>query len=124
MSKYYSKARIVGVNRLIKRLNLIPEEVFDEAEKAITEHTKDIAEEAVQLAPEDGGELGRKIKAKKTRRTKTKVTGTVGSNANHSMAVEYGTANQEAQPFLRPAARKGDRLEDLKRRVQAAFQKK
>jgi HK97 gp10 family phage protein len=119
-----ARARIIGINRLLKRLNVVPDAVFDAAEEAITQHSGDIASEAVSLAPKDEGELATKIKARKTRRLKTKVKGSVYSGARHSINVEYGTAETPPQPFLRPAARKSQRLADMARRILAAFKKK
>jgi HK97 gp10 family phage protein len=122
MSK--TRARIIGVNRLIKRLKIVPDAVFDAAEEAITQHSSEIAAEATSLAPKDEGELATKIKARKTRKLKTKVRGSVYSGAPHSINVEYGTAEHSPQPFLRPAARKSQRLADMARRILAAFKKK
>jgi HK97 gp10 family phage protein len=119
-----SGVSITRVNRLIKRLNLIPAHVFDEAEKAITEHSESIRSEASANAPQGVGELSKKIKKRKTKKAKTKVTGSVYSNAPHSIHLEYGTAHQPPQPYLRPAARKTGRLADIVKRIRDAFAKK
>lgn len=118
-----SGASLARANRLIKRFNLIPQAVFDEAEKVITEQSKDIARDASALAPMSEGELAKKVKAKKTKKQKTRVRGTVASDAPHSIHIEYGTADQPPQPYFRPAARRGNRLQEMVRRIRAAFKK-
>lgn len=122
MSK--SRAQIIGINRLIKRLNIIPDGVFDAAEAAISQHSGEIAASASAIAPKGEGELAAKIKARKTRKLKTKVKGSVYSGSAHSINVEYGTADQPAQPFLRPATKRSQRIADMTRRILAAFKKK
>lgn len=121
--KKKSGVSLARANRLIKKFNLIPQAVFDEAEKVITEQAGDIAQGASAIAPTEGGELSKKIKAKKTRKQKTKVRGTVASDAPHSIHLEYGTAEQPPQPYLRPVVRRGNRLQEMSERILAAFKK-
>jgi HK97 gp10 family phage protein len=116
-------ARIIGMNRLLKRLKVIPDAVYEAAVETITDHSRQIASEAAAFAPSEEGELASKIKARKVRRSKKGVKGTVASNAPHSIHVEYGTASQPPQPFLRPAARKAERVADMARKIWAAFKK-
>jgi HK97 gp10 family phage protein len=121
-----SGASLARANKLIKKFNLIPQAVFDEAEKVITEQAGDIASGASAIAPvgeEHGGELAKKIKAKKTKKQKTRVRGTVASDAPHSIHIEYGTAEQYPQPYIRPTVRRGNRPQVMSKRILAAFKK-
>lgn len=58
-----------------------------------------IANEAIQLAPVDTGELMQSIRARAITETKWRVT----AHAPHALYVEFGTYKTRAQPFLRPA---------------------
>jgi hypothetical protein len=86
-----SGASLANANRLIKRFQIIPDAVFDEAEKVINEQAQDIQHVASMLAPVGEGELSKKVKKRKTRKQKVKVQGSVYSNADHSIHTEYGT---------------------------------
>jgi HK97 gp10 family phage protein len=118
-----ARADIINLNRLIKRLNIIPDAVFDAAEQVITKESSEIAAEAQALAPKEHGELAAKIKARKTRKQRTKVKGSVFSGARHSINVEYGTHDHAPEPFLRPATRRSQRLAEMARVILAAFKK-
>lgn len=72
----------------------------DELTKTAAEHTADMAR---QNAPEDTGELKESIEAVAGEGGKQRVV--VG--AEHGPAIEQGTADTIAQPFLHPAFQMG-----------------
>jgi HK97 gp10 family phage protein len=119
-----SGASLANANKLIKRFQIIPDAVFDEAEKVIDDQAKDIQHTASMMSPVGEGELSKKVKKRKTRKQKVKVRGSVYSNADHSIHTEFGTAEISPQPYFRPAARKGNRLQDMTTRILAAFKKR
>jgi HK97 gp10 family phage protein len=98
---------------------------------ATKEAAQVVLHQARALAPIDSGNLaaGLKVRAKvKGRRgskevgssvVTTAVNGTIGKKSYYAAAVEFGTENMEAQPFLRPAASKSrSRAEAIfKRRI-------
>lgn len=58
-----------------------------------------IANEAIQRAPVDTGELMQSIRARPINET----TWRVSAHAPHALYVEFGTYKTRPQPFLRPA---------------------
>jgi HK97 gp10 family phage protein len=72
--------------------------------KALNKKGLRIVREAKQRCPVDTGRLRASITAELIRQgDKPRVL--VGSNVSYAPHVEFGTENQAAQPFLRPAAR-------------------
>ena len=70
---------------------------FEQKAEEVTEQAADTAAELARgKAPVDTGRLRDSIEAKGS---------TLFVNADYAMAVEYGTANAPAQPFVRPAIR-------------------
>jgi HK97 gp10 family phage protein len=64
-----------------------------------------IVREAKQRAPVDTGRLRSSITLEEEQLPNGLITVTVGSNVEYAPIQEFGSENQPAQPFLRPAAR-------------------
>jgi HK97 gp10 family phage protein len=73
---------------------------------------------AKSLAAVDTGEMRDKIEITKYPRYGSQI-GTLEAKADHSIFVEYGTVNMDAQPFMTPAAEQGRRL--FNKRVRAVL---
>jgi len=75
---------------------------------------------ARQLAAVDTGEMRDKIEITKHPRYGSQI-GTLEAKADHSIFIEYGTVNMDAQPFMTPAAEQGRRL--FNKRMRAVLKK-
>lgn len=92
--------------------------MFDAAEIEIIKQADEIVSEAGAAAPVDTGVLAGKIKRRKVRRSKSKISCTVTSNAKYSAFEEYGTKKQDKQPYMHPAADPAWRTAQIKDAVQ------
>lgn len=112
--------KIDGIKELERALGKLPKELINKAEKAALRGGAFLISKAAKAkAPVASGHLkknigisvktvkGRttaRIGAKSDRQTVTRYGKQVISNpANYSHLVEYGSANQAARPFIRPA---------------------
>lgn len=69
------------------------------AAKYLVDITDECVEEAKKLCPVDSGKLQQSIETSISSWDKT----SYGSDVEYARMVEFGTRNQAAQPFLRPA---------------------
>jgi len=72
--------------------------------EALNRKALKIVREAKQNAPVDTGRLRSSITADLAKANNLQVR--VGTNVEYADDVEFGTVNQPAQPYLRPAVRK------------------
>lgn len=93
-----ARVEIRGLGEAQRRLRRVPIDLRDAAPLALYGAAALVASVAEGSAPEDAGDLKAGIGARRT------ATGAeIESQEPHSIHVEYGTADQPAQPFLRPA---------------------
>lgn len=93
-------ARIEGMDNFMNFVGSISSEVEEEVKKHIKETALRTELNAKQLTPVDTGTLRRSIN---TKLENGGLTALVGTNMEYSMAVEYGTSKQPAQPYMTPA---------------------
>jgi HK97 gp10 family phage protein len=102
-----------GVRRVyMAKLDIkVPDAAMEKLSKEIMrqwlENSENIAKEIV---PVRTGKLRESIKAEKT----TKNKGKIEAKTDYSVFVELGTSKQRAQPYLRPAVKKGSRKIKIK----------
>lgn len=130
--------KTVGAKELIRDLRNIEEKVLSEVVwTAIEKGAEKIKRDAVRRAPEDTGALKQSIRCVKYRKSlgvrveadyprnngrkkrKKKGKGWV----YYAFAVEYGTKNRQAQPFLRPAfnAKEDEIARDIETAIERAI---
>jgi len=93
------RVAVYGVKEVLAKLASIPADARAASSSALPIAATVIAAAAIAEAPKDAGDLQAGIEARATAGGGAEVE----SEALHSIHVEYGTAEQAAQPFLRPA---------------------
>lgn len=87
------------MNKLVKRLNALPEGLLANAKAAALAAAEQAAASARANAPVDTGKLRESISFSKTH------SGAVTTaSAQHAPMVEFGTVKMPPQPFMLPAA--------------------
>lgn len=92
-----------GAKSLARQIERTTKRAMAAATAAVQEAADDVAEDARQQSPRDSGELVESIEVADARQTGLMAEAAVEVSAPHAGAVEYGTADTAAQPFLRPA---------------------
>lgn len=93
--------RVDGLDKVLGRLEQLPERMRRGAERAVADEVGDIAQDMRDTAPVDTGALVAGIVEEVDG-----LTGRAVSTADHSWAVEGGTSRMPARPFALPAAEK------------------
>lgn len=96
-----AKAKAEGIGKIRKSMQRFARKAGPAAAEAMFLVAKHAAELASQKAPQESGEIARRIGAVKTAKGAIFV-----SQAPHSIHVEYGTSEQGAQAYMRPSLRK------------------
>lgn len=106
--------------RLQKQLESIPAEIVKELEPALVQGAQEVASVMRLLVPEADGDLKASIAVtppnqttpayaegggKRTAQANQALVTVGNENVRHGHLQEFGTVKQEAQPFMRPAAR-------------------
>lgn len=94
------KARVTGEKELLRALNNLPANVGNKLKKAVAETVLLTETKAKQLAPVDTGRLRSSINGNIAT---DGFSGTVSTNVDYAVSVEFGTYKSRAQPFLFPA---------------------
>lgn len=90
---------IEGIPALKAALARKVKELHAASTTAVAEEVDLIRRDAVKEAPQDTGDLRRKIRGESDG-----LKGTVRSTARHAGFVEHGTFKDKAQPYMAPAA--------------------
>lgn len=90
-----------GMGLLSKRLDQLPKKIHEGIRSAVTDETREIADDMRKHAPRRSGELAESIQAEVT---KDGLGGTAAATARHATFVEHGTSDTPEQPFATPAA--------------------
>lgn len=93
-------ARIVGLDRLRRKLARLPASVRKETVAALIQGAQQIAESARSRVATDRGELADSIAVGAS---DDGLSVTVEASAEHAKFVEFGTRHTPARPFLLPA---------------------
>lgn len=136
------KVKVEGLEELVKALKELPIEIQKRPlRSAVSAASKLIADSAISKVPVDTGNLrkaiyryrsrsesgnGRETFFVGVRKGKKKVNGrtvTTQGEAWYWRFVEFGTKNQRAQPFLRPAfeSNKSEAIEKMKMQLKKAI---
>lgn len=98
---------------VVVKTNLLPKLISQlrvEADSAAGELASRVAEDAIRNAPEKTGKLKRSIAVENTGRGKYEVA----TGVEYAAAVEYGTVDTPAHPYLAPAlAAHAGEIDDL-----------
>jgi len=111
--------RVVGRERLIKRIK----EMLVDAREGAQDETREVAEfiqrRAKEFVPVDTGRLRDSIRINQTGKAAYNVG--PGDEVEYAEYVEFGTSRTPAQPYMRPALEEARREfpRALRRRVQA-----
>jgi HK97 gp10 family phage protein len=89
--------------KYVSRVNQVIKEINAKAAEARIETAEEIGKEAQANAPVRTGELRDSLKVEHLENVSH-----VGFTAEHGIYVELGTARMAAQPFLIPAAHRGE----------------
>lgn len=81
---------IVGLESLLNKLNKLGGNVEETLYNSVAKQTKFVQGEAKELCPVDTGDLRESIKAN-TKKNKNEIVGTVSTNSDHNVYVEFGT---------------------------------
>ncbi|AZF90298.1 MAG: hypothetical protein BPHS0_12 [Phage 5P_3] len=84
-----------------KKLKALPRDVRKRASQAVRETIAEVADEMRAGAPVEEGEMRDSITTYQAGQTK----GVAWVDAEHAIHVEYGTAHNAAQPFIRNAVK-------------------
>lgn len=118
---------------LADRLKAIPDEVVKQVQPALIKGAEEVAATMRALVPVDEGDLKDSIVVtepghttppyaegggKRTAGTNQALVTAGNENVRHGHLQEFGTANQEAQPFMRPGFRLA--MPKAKRRISRA----
>lgn len=114
------KVDIKGMDELVGKLNKMNQMMSVRVEEQVNETGKAIRKSAkarVPVDPVDGGDLKKTISMK---RSKDKLSATIGPQKGEwwkGIFIEFGTVNQPAQPFMHPAweENKNDYLNGMKK---------
>jgi HK97 gp10 family phage protein len=109
----------VGLSEWMEKIQKTGESVDDAAERSVLAGAEVAQEEMIDRAPELTGNLKKHIKIKGPKRDGNEVSAEVGvihdikytdaETARYAMAQEYGTSSMPANPYIRPAWKKGMR---------------
>jgi len=108
-------AREIGSRKLIKKFLALGAGKANRAlRKSLRGSAKRIGAVARSAAPRDTGQVAKSFKQRAMRRSRVAIGMTVKTYERladeddriHAVYSEYGTQTQQAQPYLRPAARK------------------
>lgn len=93
-------AKIVGLERLRRKLRKIPAQVHKDVSLALAEGAERIADGARERVPVASGDLKDSIRV---RGSEDGMSISVEAPAEHARFVEFGTRRTPARPFLLPA---------------------
>jgi HK97 gp10 family phage protein len=93
------RIKVSGLDRVMGRLDDLPEQMRKGAEKAVADETEEVTQDMRDSVPVDTGALRDGMQSEVDG-----LRGQAVSTAAHSFAVEGGTSRQPAQPFAQPAA--------------------
>jgi HK97 gp10 family phage protein len=94
---------ITGVAEAIASITKLRAKIPDACEEGLTQIANVIIKEAQRIVPVDTGRLRDSIKVFSTSATEVKG----GTEVFYAGFVEFGTARQRSQPYMRPAIDKG-----------------
>jgi len=81
---------VVGLESLLNKLNKLGGNVEETLYNSVAKQTKFVQGEAKELCPVDTTDLRESIK-ENTRKNKNEIVGTVHTNSDHNVYVEFGT---------------------------------
>jgi HK97 gp10 family phage protein len=98
-----SDLKLTGLRETLKGLDATPKQILEKLKPVVRKHTAALEAAARSNAPVgDSGELAGSIKAEVVEGDDW-IFGRVTADAPHAIHLEYGTVNNPAQPYLRPA---------------------
>lgn len=89
-------SKIVGLDKLIAKLNVLGGNVDKALEKGLTQAAKQVQATAKELCPRDTGQLVNSIYSK-TERRNGQLVGIVGTNCEYACYLEFGTGQRGAE---------------------------
>jgi HK97 gp10 family phage protein len=97
------EVKIVGMDKLLKKLAALPKRTTVALDGVLSTAAEQIEDGVESRAPVDSGDLVEGVKSEKVVDSDTRVVYEVRGEAPHTRFVEFGTADQEANPMFRPA---------------------
>lgn len=94
---------MVGLDSLLRKFDDLPVRALAAVDSSLASSASDLEQNAKGRAPEESGEFRDKIEAGPVLMTSTQTEHEVVLGAPHSIHVEYGTSDREADPTIRPA---------------------
>lgn len=105
------RTKIEGTKKLNRALARHSQRVTKKTKAALRAGAYKIENEATELVPVLTGNLKRSIHTE-VEEQRNEIVADIGTNVDYAEAVEYGTKNRPAKPYLRPAFdRKADEAE-------------
>lgn len=110
--------RLVGVDRVLARVRMMPHRVQAAVQSVIATYVYRIQRSAKRNAPVDTGRLRASIVARLMR-----LAGEVSTNVEYAIYQEKGTYKMDAQPFMGPALEEHREafLRDLRNAIRQAI---
>jgi len=93
------KVKVQNIDKVIKNMDKYNDEIQDKIKQVLADGGMKIQTEAQSRAPVKTGRLRNSIETRTSGNMQVEVVATV----EYAAFVEFGTRNQEAQPFLTPA---------------------
>jgi len=97
-----SDLKLTGLRETLKGLDATPKQILEKLRPVVRNHTAALEAAARSNAPVADGELVGSIKAEVAEGDDW-IFGRVTAGAPHAIHLEYGTVNNPARPYLRPA---------------------
>lgn len=114
-----ARNKIQGLSEFITFTEKLSKDVGEQAKEVVKQATLQTERNAKQLAPVDTGYMRNSISSTFTHGG---LVGTVTSNAEYALFVEFGTTTQPAQPFMFPSFHQNMQqfLDNLQRLINGA----